>query len=95
MGKKLSPAERTLLQAWKDYVHSHKPNYQHEDESDNDIIDRTRLFYLMTEILFDYYRSSNVRWFSYQALRMMQVNSGTFSRWRDKWQKDWINLHLK
>lgn len=91
----LSPAEKAVLQAWHDYVHSHQPRFNHKDESENDTIDRVRLFYLMTEILYEYYRGSNVRWFSYQALRMMQVDSGTFSRWRKQWAKIWLNLRLK
>ena len=91
----LSPAEKAVLQAWHDYVHGHQPSFNHKDESENDTIDRVRLFYLMTEILYEYYRKSNVRWFSYQALRMMQVDSGTFSRWRKQWAKTWLNLRLK
>ena len=93
--EQLSPAEKAILQAWYDYVCSHEPNYNHPNESDNDTIDRTRLFYLMTEIMYEHYRESNLRWFSYQALRMMRVDSGTFSRWRQKWQKTWMNLHLE
>lgn len=91
----LSPAEKAVLQAWRDYVRSHQPSFNHEDESENDTIDRVRLFYLMTEILCEYYRESNVRWASYQALRMMRVDSGTFSRWRKQWTKTWLNLRLK
>ena len=91
----LSPAEMAILQAWYDYVRSHQPNCYHSDESDNDTIDRTRLFYLMTEILYEFYQERDLRWFSYETLRMMQVDSGTFSRWRQKWQKEWLNLHLK
>lgn len=92
--KHLSPAEMAVLKAWHDYVHSHRPSYNRENESDNDTIDRVRLFYLMTEILYEYYRASEVRWFSYQALRMMRVDSGTFSRWRKQWVKVWLSLRF-
>ena len=90
----LSPAEMAVLRAWNEYVRSHEPNCNHRDESDNDTIDRARLVYLMTEILYDYYREKELRWFSYQALRMMNVDSGTFSRWRKIWQKTWLSLRL-
>jgi hypothetical protein len=93
--KNLSPAEEAVLRAWNEYVRSHEPNCNHRDEYDNDTIDRTRLFYLMTEILYEYYQEKNLQWFSYLALRMMNVDSGTFSRWRRKWQKIWLNLRLK
>jgi hypothetical protein len=49
----------------------------------------------MTEIMYEFYQERDLRWFSYETLRMMQVDSGTFSRWRQKWQKVWLNLHLK
>ena len=92
--EKLSPAEMAILQAWYDYVHSHEPHYDERDESQNDTVERHRLFYLMTEIMYEHYKDSDVDWYSYEALRMMQVDSGTLSRWRKKWQKLWINLRF-
>jgi dihydrofolate synthase/folylpolyglutamate synthase len=59
--KNLSPAEEAVLRAWNEYVRSHEPNCNHRDEYDNDTIDRTRLFYLMTEILYEYYQEKNLQ----------------------------------
>ena len=96
MKDQISPAEMAILHAWYDYVHSHKPHYNERDESQNDTIIRTRLFYLMTEIMYEYYRESNVHWYSYESLRMMGVDSATLCRWRQKWQTNvWLNLRLK
>lgn len=92
--KQLSPAEMAVLRAWYDYLRTHKPRLHCADESQNDCIDRRRLFYLMTEIMFAYYNAMDVHWAAYQVCRMMQVDSGTWSRWRQKWQKLWLDVHL-
>ena len=94
---KLSPAEMAVVKAWYEYLHSHKPNIHHdnEHEEDNDIIRRGLLVYLMTEIMYDYYKAQDVHWPSYTTHRMMKTDSGTLSRWREKWQKVWTNLRLK
>ena len=93
--EKLSPAEMAILRAWYEYVHSHKPRIHCEDDSQNDYVDRRRLFYLMTEIMFEYYNAIDVRWAAYETSRLMRVDSGTLSRWRQKWQKTWKKLRLK
>ena len=93
--EKLSPAEMAILRAWYEYVHNHRPRLYCEDESQNDAINRQRLFYLMTEIMYEHYNTIEVHWAAYQVCRLMQVNSGTLNRWREKWQKVWRNLHLK
>lgn len=92
---KLSPAEMAMVKAWYEYLHSHKPNIHHEHEEDNDIIRRSLLVYLMMEIMYDYYQALDVHWPSFTMHRMMQTDSGTLSRWREKWQNVWINLRLK
>ena len=92
---KLSPAEMAILRAWYEYVHNHRPRLYCEDDSQNDTINRQRLFYLMTEIMYEHYNTIEVHWAAYQVCRLMQVNSGTLSRWREKWQKLWRNLQLK
>lgn len=94
MKEQLSPAEMAILKAWYDYVHSHEPHFDEKDESQNDTVSRSRLFYFMTEIVCEHYKESGVDWYSYEALRMMNVDSGTLSRWRKKWQILWRNLHL-
>ena len=93
--EQLSPAEMAMLQSWYDYVHSHKPHFNESDESQNDTFDRTRLFYLMTEITCEYYKQCDVDWYNYEALRIMGVDNATLCRWRKRWrQKLWANLHF-
>ena len=95
MKDQLSPAEQAILSAWYEYVHNHRPRLYGDDDSQLDSINRQRLFYLMTEIMFEHYNAIDVHWAAYQVCRLMHINSGTLSRWREKWQKVWNNLHYK
>ena len=90
----LTPAEMAMLQFWHEYVRRYSPGacrYVPDVHS----INRTKLFYLMTEDLIEHYKTSGVPCYSSRAGQLMGVSVGSLKNWRDIWGRLWRRLRLK
>ncbi|MBQ7530816.1 MAG: hypothetical protein IJT12_03850 [Paludibacteraceae bacterium] len=86
MNNNLSVAEKAMLAFWHDYVRSYSPNARRYDPGVH-TLNRTRLFYLMTEDMIEYLKECGVSNYTEVALNLMGVTSGTLTNWRAKWGK--------
>lgn len=93
MNNHLSIAEQAMLSFWHDYVRSYSPNARRYDPEVH-TLNRTRLFYLMTEDLIAYFDKCDIPRATGQALALMQVSSSTLAEWRKQWWRTWLNLHF-
>ena len=90
----LTPAEMAMLQFWHEYVRRYSPGACRY-VPDVHCINRTKLFYLMTEDLIEHYKTSGVPCYSSRAGQLMGVSVGSLKNWRDNWGRLWRRLRLK
>lgn len=84
MNNALSIAEQAMLAFWHDYVRSYSPHLRRYDPAVH-TLNRTRLFYLMTEDMIEYLKECGVSNYTEVALNRMDVTSGTLTNWRQRW----------
>ena len=86
MNNQLSVAEKAMLAFWHEYMRSYSPHARRYNPEVH-TINRTRLFYLMTEDMIEYLKECGVPNYTEVALNRMNVTSGTLTNWRAKWGK--------
>ena len=87
------PAEHALLKYWHAYVSSYSPTSRQYTRDVHTISSRSRLYYMLTEELIEYFKQSGISDYTNRALRCMGVRSSTLSDWRAKWRREWLALH--
>lgn len=89
----LTLAEKATLQFWHKHVRSYSPTLRRYDPQVH-TINRTMLYYFMTEDLMEYLKECGIVNYTEEALLLMHVSSGTLTNWRKKWGKTWRTMHI-
>ena len=84
----LTLAEKATLRFWHGYVRSYSPTLRRYEPQVH-TINRTMLYYFMTEDLMEYLKECGIVNYTEEALLLMHVSSETLTNWSKKWGKTW------